>query len=568
MIILGVSAGDQHDPSSALLVDGHIVAAAEEERFNRIKHSVDHNPIASARFCLKQAGIGPEQVDVVAFPWSPDAYRRGRWPHLRRYLDYPSYWPSILKRPRRHIRRKRKLLASLLSELGIDRSKTRTEFVEHHMAHASSCYHLSGFPSAAVLTIDGYGEYASALYAVGEGPDIRKLGEMTLPDSLGLFYSLVTEYLGFRPNNGEFKVMGMSAYGEADKIDLSELVELTADSIELNKHYLWKLFNPARHKRYRPRSRELAELFGPPRTGDGLGEPYTHVAAACQAFLEKALFHLVEKQLGQALRQCDGRLAFAGGTALNVRANGKLITSGKVKQLWVQPAAHDAGLSLGAATFAAVRAGETVAPQEHAYLGPAYSDEQIRAVLEQFRIPYKEVDDVVEFTAGLLAEGKIVSFFQGRMEWGPRALGNRSILANPKVKGISDEINARIKFRETWRPFCPSLSADVARDLLGHDHPSPYMTFSFPVVEDQRDIIGECLHVDGTGRPQTVTEKANPLYHNLLKCFHEKTGVPALLNTSLNRRGEPMVCSPEDAVAMFYGSGLEHMVIGGFYVTK
>jgi carbamoyltransferase len=568
VIVLGVASGDQHDPSAALVADGRILAAAEEERFNRIKHSVDHNPVLSARWCLAQAGVDPREVDVVAFPWSPEAYRRGRWGHLWAYRDTPAYWPYILKYPKRNIRRKQRLLDELLDEIGIDRARTRVEYVEHHLAHASSAYHLSGWDKAAILSIDGYGEYASVVFARGEGGVITKLGEVTIPDSLGLFYSLVTEFLGFRANNGEFKVMGMSAYGDPSKADLSDVIRVDGGDFRLDKHYLWSLIDRSLHRRLRPKSKELADRFGPPRTGDALADPYAHIAAAAQQILENALAGLVDERLGDVLRECDGRLCFAGGTALNVRANGKLITSGRVKELFVQPAAHDAGLSLGAATWAANAGGDTLEPMTHAYLGPEYSDAEIAEALGQFRIPYEEVDDPAETVSELLAEGKIVSVMQGRMEWGPRALGNRSILANPKVEGISDEVNGRIKFRENWRPFCPSIPAEHAPALLGHDHPSPYMTFSFPIVERYRDTIGECLHVDGTGRPQTVTPESNPLYYDTLARFHKKTGVPAVLNTSLNRRGEPMVCSPQDALAMFYGSGLEHLVMGRFYVRK
>ncbi len=276
----------------------------------------------------------------------------------------------------------------------------------------------------------------------------------------------------------------------------------------------------------------------------------------------------MENYLGDILKSNGGKLCFAGGVALNVKLNKRLLEHPLVRHLFVQPAASDSGTALGAATYVANELGEDVKPMSHVYLGPEYTNEVIREVLGKYRIPYEQPSDIIERASELLARGEIIAWFQGAMEYGPRALGNRSILASPQVEGISDEINSRIKFREKWRPFCPSILQEYAKDILGTDHPSPYMTFSFAVNDKWRGRIPEVVHVDGSTRPQVVDENTNPRFYSLLKSFHKKTGLPVLINTSLNRRGEPMVCSPQDAINMFYGSGLEYMALGDFLIRK
>ncbi|RMG07106.1 MAG: carbamoyltransferase [Planctomycetota bacterium] len=566
MIVLGLGSPFHHDPAAALLVDGEVVAAAEEERFTRKKHATRQLATHATRFCLEQAGVKPEQVDAVAFAWSPDSFEKHKGAYFRRCLRHrrSRALKALYRGGREHEKKKRKIRATL-APLGL--AEKPVHWVDHHLSHASSAYHLSGFEDAAILTIDGSGEFTSTLFAEGVGGEIRVLHEILNPDSLGFFYSTITEYLGFRRDNGEFKTMGMSAYGDPSKVDVSHLLWATDDGYRINDEYVWA----PRELRYREEtmfSRKLVEEWGPPREGDGLAEPYIHVAAAAQKALEDHVLRLLERHLGEVLRRNGGRLCLAGGCALNVRMNRKILDHPLVEQVYVQPAAHDAGAPLGAASYVAWQQGERLRPMTHAYLGPEYGEADILAALERIRVPYRRMEDVAGETAALLAEGEIVAWFQGRMEFGPRALGNRSILASPAAPGISDEINARIKFREKWRPFCPSILAEDAPAVLGTEHPSPFMTFSFLVDETWRARIPEAVHVDGSARPQTVSAETNPRYHALLSAFKERTGLPVLINTSLNRRGEPMVCSPEDALSMFFGSGLEHLVLGDFYVTK
>ncbi|MEZ6187750.1 MAG: carbamoyltransferase C-terminal domain-containing protein, partial [Planctomycetota bacterium] len=411
------------------------------------------------------------------------------------------------------------------------------------------------------------GEVTSTLMAEGHTDrSIKKLKEILKPDSLGLYYSTMTEYLGFRSMNGEYKVMGMAPYGDPSKVDLKDMLKRTDQGFRCDDSRVWV----SKKNRYQGKhySKRMVEELGPPREGDGLQEPFIHVAAATQKMLEDTALHLIERFLKGPLERNGGRLAYAGGVALNVRLNRKIIEHPLVNELFVQPASSDAGIALGAATFAAEKRGQRVKPMGTAALGPSYTNAQVQEVLERFKIPYERLEDAPAKAAELLAQGEIVAWFQGRMEFGPRALGQRSILGNPGVKGVSDEINARIKFREAWRPFCPSVLKEYGPQLFDNAHDSPYMTFTFGVRPEWKDRIHEVVHVDGTARPQLVRAEHSPKFHALLTAFHARTGLPTVINTSLNRRSEPMVCSPEDALAMLYGSGLEFLVIEDFLVTK
>jgi len=568
MIILGIATPFSHDPSASLLIDGKIVALCDEERIIREKHAMEKLPVNAIKFCLDKAGISPADIDAVAYPWSFKAYQEKKWQFARRcWRSRPAHaYKAVAKT---YSRRKGKIdkLNRTLLEAGINPSKVKIHLVEHHLAHASSAYHLSGFKDAAILSVDGAGEFTSTLFAEGKNGNIQKIKEIIYPDSLGMFYATITEYLGFQTNDGEYKVMGMAPYGDPKKIDFSKIVKCDKSSFKIDDLYVCV----RRSERYHPDkwySRKLVENWGPPRTGDTLSEPFIHVAAKTQKTLEDITVTLMETHLSDALKRYDGKLCFAGGCALNVKLNKKIIEHPLVKELYVQPAAHDSGTSLGAATYAAVASGEKLEPMKHVYYGPSFSDDQIKNVLDKFKIKYKKTNDIVELVANILSDGHIVAWFQGAMEFGPRALGNRSILANPSTKGVADEINARIKFREKWRPFCPSILPEYAESILGTDHPSPFMTFSFNVKNEWISKIPEVVHIDKSARPQIVDPKTNPLFYKLLAKFHQKSDIPVLINTSLNRRGEPIVCSPEDAINMFYNCGLEYLAIGNFLIQK
>ncbi|HPY29112.1 MAG TPA: carbamoyltransferase C-terminal domain-containing protein [Verrucomicrobiota bacterium] len=576
MIVLGLGGMVGHDPAAALVVDGRVVAAAEEERFLRDKHAKGKQAECAAQFCLQFAGLKPAAVQVVAIPFAPvSIFSPARWHFAARHWYAPDRAFTALFNGNRRFRRNVRNVLAALDRLGVDRRKIQFIPVEHHLAHASSAYHLSGYEQAAIMSVDGVGEYCTTWFGHGRGGDIHPLKEFFAPDSLGGCYGAITEYLGFEMLDGEFKVMGMAPYGDARRIDVSPLIQWNERGFRVNTR-LVNCIGWRRHKRVGRGgelkgtyfSPKLIEQWGPVRVGDEIDDPYVHIAAAVQQQLEDILMALTRHFLGRHIARTK-RLCYAGGVALNVKANQRLIQMmGPGHELFVQPAASDAGTALGAATYAAHQLGDRIQPMAHAYLGPEYSPDEIEAVLRKREIRYERCASITDTASELLAKGEVVAWFQGRMEFGPRALGNRSILGNPASRGVADRINAQIKYRERWRPFCPSLLDTVAPDVLQTTHPSPYMTFTFDVADHWKPRIPEVVHEDGTARPQIVTAQSNPRYYELLKKFEARTGIGVLLNTSLNRRGEPMVCSPDDALNMFFGSDLQNLALGDFLVRK
>lgn len=573
MIVLGLSGALKHDPSAALLVDGEIVAAAEEERFIRDKHAKNKQPLESAKFCLQYAGISPEQVDYVAYPFAPiSLFSKARWHYAKRYWYTPDRSIDALLNGNRRYRRHRRDVLSLGETLGINWQRTEFVAVEHHLAHASSAYHLADFDGkCAILGVDGKGEYATTFFGYGENGRIHKIRELFDPDSLGGVYGAITEYLGFEMLDGEYKVMGMAPYGDPTRYDFSRLIEPCGDSFKVNT----QLVNTVGHRRYREvdRSfffgRKLVEWLGPRRQDDQADDPYVHYAASMQALFETWVMKLIDTHLGDVLKE-TGKLAFAGGGALNVKLNQRILDHPDIDSLFVQPASGDSGTALGAATYVAQSHGDKLQPMRHVYLGPKFSNDQCLAAIDARpeALDKTKLQDVPAETAEILAAGNPVAWFQGRMEFGPRALGARSILGCPNSSGIADRINQQIKFRERWRPFCPSMLDTVAAEILQTDHPAPFMTITFEVAEEWRARIPEVVHEDGTARAQVVDVQSNPRYYALLQALESLTGNGVVLNTSLNRRGEAMVCSPEDALEMFFGSDLEYLVLEDWLVTK
>lgn len=574
MNILGLSGAVSHDPSAALLMDGELVAAAEEERFLRDKHAKGQQAEQATRFCLEFAGLKAEQIDVIAYPYAPvSLLDPGRWHYALRHWYAPDRALTAIVAGNRRFYRNRRQVMAMLERLGFDRSRFRFQPVLHHLSHASSAYHLSGFQEkTAILGIDGRGEYATTFLGYGENGRIIKLKEFHEPDSLGGMYGAMTEYLGFEMLDGEFKVMGMAPYGNPRRFDFSRLLKHGPRGFRVNN----RLVNTVGWRRYQENGKGyffgkgLVEWLGPRRRGDEIDDPYIDYAASLQQLLEACVLQLVEHYLGDILRE-TGKLCFAGGVALNVKLNQRLIALPQVRELFVQPAAGDAGTAIGAATYAATQAGEQVKPQRHAYLGPAFSNADCIAACERHeaRPTWQNLgNDTVRSAADILAAGHPLAWFQGRMEFGPRALGNRSILGNPAIRGVADRINTQIKYRERWRPFCPSVSDRVAAEMIQTGHPAPYMTFTFDVAEAWQARVPEVVHKDGTARVQIVTADTNPRYYRLLDEMEKLTGNAVLLNTSLNRRGEPMVCSPQDALNMFYGSDLEYLIMEDILIRK
>lgn len=541
--IMGISGNfyrGSADAAAALLKDGELIAAAEEERFIGVKHAPSLMPESAIRFCLKKAGIGIEDVDVLAFPQTT-------WRDLDRNL--PDFCEHQFG--------------------GVPKA---FEFIDHHFAHAVSAYRVSGFDNAMILTADWSGDGVCLTLCAGHNGKIEPLHRFAPPrHSLGIYYALITQFLGFRKWDDEYKVMGLASYGEPD-IDLSWLL---CDSEEeagffLDQKYLHPTLlqgYPSMHGVQQPSfSEELVKRLGPPRVPGGpITSRHKDIAASAQARLEEIaarLVRMMHKKTGYR------KLCIAGGVGLNCSMNGALMTLECVDEIYVPPVASDAGIAFGAAVEAAVRRGFCVPKLEHASWGPDYSNEQVLSVLKRSKFAYKETDDIVGFVARALADNKIVGWFQGAMEFGPRALGNRSILADPRQPDMRDRINYYVKFREDFRPLAPSMLAEAAPDFVEHAQPCPFMTITFPVKRDKRSVIPAVTHVDGTCRAQTVSESANPKYYSLIKRFGEITGVPVVLNTSLNVMGNPIAMKPEDAIATFYSTGLDYLAIGDFILSK
>ncbi|TVT58433.1 MAG: carbamoyltransferase [Azoarcus sp. PHD] len=573
LTILGLSGSLTHDPSAALYIDGKLIAAAEEERFVRDKHAKNRMPYEAAKFCLEFAGLKPADVQVVAIPFAPISIaEKARWHYAKRYWYAPDRGlDAILMGNRRYYRYKRRIEWTLL-QLGFDLKKVEIVPVEHHLSHASSAYHCSGFTEkTAIMGIDGKGEYATTFFGYGENGKIHKIKEFYDPDSLGGLYGAITEYLGFEMLDGEYKVMGMAPYGDPDKYDFSRLAKFENGELVINTDYA----NVIGFRRYKEKGKgyyfspKLIDWLGPMRAGDVADEPYIHYAASMQKLFEDLSLQMMDYYLGDILRE-TGKLAFAGGGALNVKLNQKIIARPEVKELFVQPASGDSGTAVGAASYVSAARGVPVEKMEHVYLGPSYSNEDVIAACARHpsKPEWVQIDEVPQRIAQILVEGNPVAWFQGRMEFGPRALGGRSILGCPSAEGVADRINEQIKFRERWRPFCPSMIDTVGPQMLQTDHPAPFMTFTFEVSEEWRSRVPEVVHEDGTSRAQVLRREFNPRYYDLMLELEKLTGNGVALNTSLNRRGEPMICSPTDALNMFFGSDLEYLIMEDVLVVK
>ena len=577
LTILGLSGALTHDPSAALYIDGKLVAAAEEERFVRDKHAKGRMPYEAAKFCLDFAGIKPGDVTAVAIPFAPiSIFGRARWQYAKRYWYAPDRALDAILMGNRRFHRYKKRIEWCLQQLGFDLTKTEIVPVEHHLAHASSAYHCSGFTEkTAILGIDGKGEYATTFFGYGENGKIHKIKEFIDPDSLGGLYGAITEYLGFEMLDGEYKVMGMAPYGDAARYDFSRLAKFENGELTVNTDYA----NVIGFRRYKEKGKgyyfspKLIDWLGPMRHGDIADDPYIHYAASMQKLFEDLSLQMMDHYLGDILRE-SGRLAFAGGGALNVKLNQKIIARPELKELFVQPASGDSGTAVGAASYVSVQRGVPVEKMAHVYLGPQYSNEDVIAACARHPAQprWEVIADgdiaVPQRIAQILADGNPVAWFQGRMEFGPRALGGRSILGCPSVAGVADRINEQIKFRERWRPFCPSMLDTVGPQMLQTDHPAPFMTFTFEVAEQWRSRVPEVVHEDGTARAQVLQREHNPRYYDLMRELEKLTGNGVVLNTSLNRRGEPMICSPADALNMFFGSDLQYLVMEDVLVSK
>lgn len=595
MHILGISCF-YHDSAAALIRDGAIVAAAEEERFSRNKHD-NGFPKKAIQFCLDYAGIGSRDLDFAVFYEKP--FIKFERILLSAMGTYPRSWRAFSEAMINYFDEKLWIKSIIMRELKIDAG--RVLFTDHHIAHAASAMFCSPFDQAAVLTIDGVGEWTTA--AVGKATadwgdsgrsTIELQDELRFPHSLGLLYSAFTAYLGFRINDGEYKVMGMAPYGEPRYTEkVRKVVKLAEDgSIELNLDYF-----AFHHSATTSFTSKFVALFGPPRMPESdfytctthprkdlpgwdeaaarENQRFADIAASIQVVTEQIILKMADR----AHRQTGSdNLVLAGGVALNSVANGRLMRESPFKQIYIQPAAGDSGGALGAALYVhhVVLGKPRSFVQEHCYWGAQYSDAQTAEALAAWGFPYRHFEDqekLLDCALRSILEGKVVGWFQGRFEWGPRALGSRSILADPRPAEMKEIVNTKIKFREPFRPFAPAILEEAASDYfemqnLGSAYPPRFMLVVSPYKNGQGDKVKAVCHAGGTGRMQTIRREWNPLYYRMVEKFGEATGIPILLNTSFNLRGEPIVSSPSDALKTFSKSGIDQLVLGQFLVSK
>ena len=571
MYILGINAY-HGDAAAAIIRDGKLIAAAEEERFNRFKHSAGF-PVEAIKYCLEAAGIGPEELDHVGISRDPSA-------HLHKKILFAATRVAsegILNQIKDRLgnaAKVRDLKDELARVFGVSKKllRARIHNVEHHRAHLASCFYVSPFERAALLSIDGFGDFISTMWAQGEGNSIDVRGQVEYPHSTGIVYTATTQFLGFPHYGDEGKVMGLAPYGQPRFIDEFRDIIRTEENgqFRLNLSYFrhhaegvemtWDEGSPVIGRVF---SDEYAHLFGPPRTpGLPLSDRERDIAASLQLRLEEVGFHILNN-LHEQTGLTD--LGLAVGVAYNSVMNGKILLNTPFKRLFIQPAAGDSGTALGVC-YHIYKRGEVMTG---AYTGPEFSDEEVHSTLQQSRVEFEVYTDkeVTKQAAQDIANGLVVGWFQGRVEFGPRALGNRSIVADPRRAEMRDILNERIKKREPFRPFAPSILEERVGEYFEQTHPAPTMLMVYQIRPEKREQIPAVTHVDGSGRLQTVSRKLNQRYYQLISDFAELTGVPVVLNTSFNEN-EPIVCTPQEAIECFLKTRMDALYLGNYAVRR
>ncbi len=562
-----------YNPSACLLQDGELIAFAQEERFVRIKNAFNHFPINAIKFCLQKAQLTLDDVDYLAIPWDckkyPDFmkqfFQAGQQKYGDKGIPTRQWEDSILKvfNPENFEKR----IVDNLRENEFYGKIPKIVYVEHHITHAANAFFPSEFDKAAILTLDGSGEEKCSVIWKGSGNNIEPLQEFLIPNSLGWFYATITQLLGFKSNLNEGKVMGLAPYGKKNsdlfnKID--RIISFNDNGYEIDPFYTYY----GTHEIGKGYSDQITNLFGKPR---GRYEPLTEyhhdLAFAAQSKLEEVAIDLANKALSMVGTE---NICLSGGVCLNCKMNGEIFDKSSAKNIFIQPISSDAGSPIGAALWLQreLTGQRPRFRMKHAYYGPGFNNDQIEEKLKAGKLSYQYHENIEQITADLLADGNLIGWVQGGMEGGARALGARSILADPTKEFIKDKVNAEVKKRELWRPFCPSVTEEAMGDYFINPYDAPYMILAFQVIPDQIKKIQAVVHVDGSARPQSVSKETNPRYWNMIKHFEANTGVPIVLNTSFNVQGEPIICKPEDAIRSFYSTGLDALVIGNYLLQK
>jgi len=569
MYVLGISCY-YHDSSAALLKDGKVVAAAQEERFTRKKHDTSF-PENAIKYCLQSQDITINEIDYIGFYEKPLLkFERLLYQHLQ---SFPKSYKTFLANLPSWFNEKLRIIKKI-KKLGY---KKDVLFIEHHMAHAAGSFLPSPFEKAAIVTIDGVGEWTTTSYGIGEGNKIKLLKDIKFPHSLGLLYSTITAYLGFTVNNSEYKVMGLAPYGEMDKNKnkyyhkLKKVIDLKNDgSFRLNMEYF------KYHYSDRMPSKKLCELLGAKirKPESEVNQEHKDVAAALQLIYEEVLFKILNYVHNET--KCSN-LIIAGGSGLNSVANGKILRNTPFKRFWSQADPGDGGTSLGVALYVAHLLDKNLEriPLNDAYLGPEFSKKEIKHFLDNKKIKYakfKNEKELLEKISKLIFKNNVIGWFHGRMEWGPRALGNRSILSNPCNLDMKRILNEKVKKRESYRPFAPVVCEDDALTYFNCDKPIPeptdFMLMVYPIFKEWHKKLPSITHIDGSGRLQTIRKEQNDLYYRLIKQFGKLSTIPILINTSFNIRGEPIVCTPEQAYKCMMGTGIDYLVMDKFLIKR
>jgi carbamoyltransferase len=570
MYLLGISCY-YHDSSAALLKDGVIVAAVQEERFTRKKHDTSF-PINSIRYCLQSQNISADDLEYIGFYEKPLLkFERVLFQHLEMF---PKSFKTFLSSTPSWINEKLRVIKTIRKEL---KYKKDILFVEHHLSHAASAFLVSPFEEAAIVTLDGVGEWTTTTYGFGKNNGLELLKEIKFPHSIGLLYSTITAYLGFSVNNSEYKVMGLSPYGNTDKNTnpyynkLRQVIDVKDDgSFRFDMDYF--VF----HYGDRMPSKKLCKLLGGPvrKQESELTQRHKDIAAALQIITEEILTKILNHVYN--VSKCDN-IVLAGGVALNSVYNGKILRNTGFKNIWIPPDAGDGGTSIGVASYIyhTILGNKRNYVFKDAYLGPEFSTTEIKAFLDKNSIKYsefKDEEDLIKNMAKLIYDANVIGWFQGRMEWGPRALGTRSILSNPCNPKMQEILNLKVKHREKFRPFAPVVCEDDALKYFDCDNPIPeptdYMLMVYPIKNEWHNKIPAVTHVDGSGRLQTIRRYQNKEYYDLIKEFGRLSGIPILINTSFNIRGEPIVCTPYDGYKCMMGTGIDYLVMGKFLIKR